>query len=66
MRAIMEIECESVGELTTHLYEAIKQIKKQSRKQKLDPSHDEFPVDTVFEDDNCYGSHQLKIVPEPL
>jgi hypothetical protein len=66
MRVLIEINCESVGELTTHLYEMVKQVKALSKKIKLDPHHDELPIDTVLEDDNCYGEHELKVVTEPL
>jgi hypothetical protein len=63
MKAKIEIECETIGELTSHLYEAIRQIKKEAKKRKLEHS-DEFEVSIVLEDDNCYGSHDIEILPE--
>lgn len=66
MRILIEINCESIGELGSHLNEMFKQVKKECKKQKLDAYNDEFPEGTILEDDNCYGSHELKIVPEPL
>lgn len=61
MKIVIEINCETIGELTTHLYEIIKQAKKECRKQKLDPLHDEFESGLRIEDDNCYGDHLLRV-----
>lgn len=66
MRVLIEVNCETIGELTTHLHVMFKEVKAECKKQKLNPDKDEFPIDTELEDDNCYGSHELKIVPEPV
>ena len=62
MKVLIEINCDSISELTSHLNEMFKQCKQLCKKSKLDPFNDEFPVDTILEDDNCYGSHELKVV----
>lgn len=66
MRVLIEIECDTVSDLHQHLDVMKRQVRKESKKQKLDPLHDEFPLETVLEDDNCYGSHELSVVPDPL
>lgn len=66
MRILIEIECDTISDLHQHLDVMKRQVRKECKKQKLAPLDDEFPLNTVIEDNNCYGSHELKIVPEPL
>jgi len=60
MKVQIEIECETAAELDQHL-EVIRQtIKVRSRQN---PEHD-FEVGTQFSDNNCYGTHEVTIIPE--
>lgn len=63
MKVNVKIECETISELHTHLIELAKQVKKSARKQKLNPLRDEFAPEDADSlcDDNCYGSHAVKI-----
>jgi hypothetical protein len=63
MKAAINIECETIGELTSHLYEIIRQIKKGAKVRMLNAS-DEFPKKISFTDDNCYGEHYVTIKPD--
>ncbi len=60
MQVKIEIDCETAGELVTHLREIIKTVKIRSR------GNDEhnFEVGTQFSDSNCYGTHEVEIIPE--
>lgn len=62
MNILIEIECDTIADLHTHLTELCKQIRKQTKVNKSDPKKDDFPVGTHFEDDNCYGTHELNII----
>lgn len=64
MKAIMEIDCETVGELVTHLRVAATQVKKEVKKWKLNPDDQLTMEVTVLEDNNCYGTHKLTITQE--
>ncbi len=62
----IEIECETINEFYGHLRVLQKQIKKQTRKLKLDPIKDEFPsenspIEIDLDDSNCYGTHTVII-----
>ena len=65
MRVLIEINCDRIDELAAHLTCMRDQVKKEAKKLKLEKD-DEFPIDTELEDNNCYGTHELKVVPEPL
>lgn len=66
MRANILIDFESFGELTSHLYELIKQTKKEAKRQQkkykapkgASPAYAE-PRPFRQEDDNCYGYHRI-------
>lgn len=60
MKVKIEIECETAGELTAHLEEIIRTVKVRSR-QNIE--HD-FEVGTQFSDNNCYGTHDVEIMPD--
>lgn len=65
MRIYITIDnCESISDFYAHLAELKRQIKKESRRLKLDPIKDEFPskVGVALEDANCYGEHYVKII----
>lgn len=66
MRVLIEINCDTISDLHQHLDAMKRQVRKECKSRKLDPLHDDFPLDIELEDDNCYGEHQLKIVPEPI
>ena len=61
MKVTIEIECETAGDLTTHLNAIIETVKIRSRQN---PDHD-FEVGTHFADCSCYGTHDVVIEPEP-
>jgi hypothetical protein len=64
MKASIKIHCDDINDLWKHLRVLADQVKKESKKRKLNPLEDEFPVGTKLEDSNCYGDHELKIVRE--
>lgn len=64
MKALIEIDCETIAELHAHLKEIQKQIKKQTKINNADPQKDDFPVGTSIYDDNCYGTHALDIIEQ--
>jgi hypothetical protein len=61
MEILITIECETISDFYSHLSELRRQIKKETRKRKLNPLHDEFPADVDLYDDNCYGTHDVEI-----
>jgi hypothetical protein len=61
MNVLIEIECETIADLHTHLKELQKQIRKQAKVNKANPQKDDFPAGTQLEDDNCYGYHTLDV-----
>jgi hypothetical protein len=62
MNVLIEIECETIVDLHTHLQALQKQIRKQCRVNKSNPKEDEFPVGTQLEGDNCYGYHTMDVI----
>ena len=60
MQVKIEIDCETAGELISHLTEIIKTVKIRARGND---EHD-FEVGTQFSDNNCYGTHEVTIIPE--
>lgn len=55
MKALIEIECDSKTDFLSHL----QCIKEQSRKiEEKKFNFDDF----IFEDDNCYGYHEVRIL----
>ena len=64
MKIKIEIDCETISDLYSHLSELRRQIKKETKKRKLDPLRDEFGSDVNLYDDNCYGTHDVYIKPE--
>lgn len=63
MEITIKIDCESISEFYAHLGMLRKQIKKTANKHKLGLISDEFEPHHAKElyDDNCYGSHKVKI-----
>lgn len=61
MMHIIQIECETIGELYTHLTVLKKQIKKKAKKEKLNPAKEAFKENDSIIDDNCYGYHSLTV-----
>lgn len=62
MNILIEIECETIADLHTHLTVLCKQIRKQAKINKADPKVDDFAVGTQLYDDNCYGTHELNVI----
>lgn len=60
MKVKIQIECDTAGELISHLDEISKTVKIRSRG---DSEHD-FEVGTHFSDNNCYGTHDVTIESE--
>lgn len=67
MKINIRIEnCETIAAFYAHLSEIQRQIKRQTRKRKLDPIQDAFKRSDSddFADANCYGEHYVKITTE--
>lgn len=60
MKVKIEIECDSIVELVNHLSVIRAQVIKEKKKQNLSVD-DEFPKRVVLSDNNCYGTHEVKI-----
>lgn len=65
MKANIKIEFDTFGELTSHLYELIRQVKKESKlqakKDKMSYPNEAYNEAKPFraEDNNCYGYHHI-------
>ena len=59
----IKIECETIGELFSHLAQLNTQIRKQVKEHKLSDDSDSFPTGSDIElcDSNCYGTHEVTI-----
>ncbi len=67
MEITIKIDCETINDFYAHLTVLRKQVKSECKKQKLDPLNDEFKVGkNLFYDDNCYGTHYVKIQEEKI
>ena len=66
MRVLIEINCDTISDLHQHLDVMKRRVRKECKKLKLDPLNDEFPLELKLEDNNCYGEHELTVVPEPV
>lgn len=64
MNITVQIEAETINDFYTNLSELRKNIKKQAKQLKLNPIKDEFPADVDLNDANCYGSHDVTILPD--
>ena len=64
MKIIIEIDCDTISEAYAHLTVLQKQIKKQTKINKVDPDKDDFPAGTEFYDDNCYSTHTASVYEE--
>ncbi len=60
MRVKIEIDCDTIGALTTHLSVIRSEVKKRAREMKLNPMEDELPK-SKWQDDNCYGEHIVSV-----
>lgn len=58
----ISIECETTEEILAHLHNIMSRIKKE---RKRFPDR-EFPdgIDLQFDDNNCYGTHDVTIEPD--
>jgi hypothetical protein len=54
MKMLIEIDCDNLQELYSHLSQMKVAVFKLMKKIK---GTDELPVGFTLEDDNCYGSH---------
>lgn len=61
MKVTIEIECDTIAELRSHLSVMRMNVLKETKRKKLDRYHDELPKDTELRDDNCYGCHVLHV-----
>lgn len=60
MKAKIKIDCETTGELISHLTEIINTVRIRARGD----NEFDFEVGTQFSDNNCYGTHEVTIIPE--
>ncbi len=58
MKANITIECETGGEMVSHLHCLLMQMKKEIRKAKK-TGNIKKPI--ILEDSNCYGDHIARI-----
>lgn len=65
MNIEINIECENISEFYSHLIKLSEQVKSETRRLGLSHTNDEFPGGglTQLDDDNCYGSHIVTIIP---
>lgn len=63
MKVTIKVDCDTINELALHLSQINRSIKKEAKKQKLNPEKDEFEGSKkiMFQDDNCYGEHLVWI-----
>ncbi len=61
MNITIEIDCETIQELGQHLSALRDQITSKARRNKLDIYKDEFTNGKGLSDNNCYGTHKVKI-----
>lgn len=63
MKIKIEIECDTIQELHGHLNKIKEDVRKHTKKLKLDSLHDELPrkLGPELYDDNCYGGHHVNI-----
>lgn len=54
--------CESINEIYTHLKEIRREIKAEAKRLNVN-GFDEFESRMQLEDNNCYGTHCVKIRP---
>jgi len=59
MKVQIEIECETVGELLSHIADIAKTIEIRA----IHNTDYCFEVGTQFENNNCYGTHEVTIIP---
>jgi len=64
MEVTIKIDCENIHEFYAHLTELRRQIKKKTKKEFRAPLLDEFENAKGLSDNNCYGTHEVKIKPE--
>lgn len=68
MKIQINIECESIAQFQSHLLKLFEQtviyMHEESKKDFGLDDVDEFPEDffTELDDNNCYGSHEVKIL----
>jgi hypothetical protein len=62
MNILIEIECETIADLHTHLKVLQEQIIKQTEVNRQDPQKDDFAIGTSLYDDNCYGTHKMDVI----
>ena len=66
MNIIIEIDCDTISEFYGHLTKIREDIKKETKRLKLNPLEDEFPNIASLDDVNCYGEHYVEIKPESI
>lgn len=67
MKIKINIECDTINELYSHLSELKRQVKARCKERNLNPLEDEFlPKDYIgLSDNNCYGTHDVVIKSNP-
>lgn len=63
MKIKIEIDCDTISQIHSHLYVIGRDLRKHTKKFNLNPVEDEFPKRIKFDDENCYGEHIVKITP---
>lgn len=63
MKITIKIECDTIIEFRGHLEMLRDQIKKKVKSEKLDHFHEEFSNADNLDDNNCYGTHEVEIIP---
>lgn len=67
MRILIEINCDTIGQILTHLNEIKKEVSTEMKDQKMQmhKGRCEFPLDTYWDDCGAYGTHEFRIVGNP-
>lgn len=64
MKITAIFEVESISDFYTALTVLRQNIKKETKDLGLNPTFDEFPANAALDDNNCYGSFEVEIIPE--
>jgi len=61
MKALIEIECDTIQDFLNHLEKIKEDTIKQCENKLLKFDEDEVPDHILLNDDNCYGFHEVQI-----
>lgn len=62
MKIKIEIECDTIRELHSHIDHLKEQLIEFTNRKGLDAQSDDLSKGVILENDNCYGSHWLQVI----